>query len=240
MQLQDLFRKLSFGELSSLALGSGGCGHIDQGSYGKVTQAVNEALLVLYTRFILSEKEVMIQSLDWKSTYQLHPKFSFLNEEEDDEPRYIVDAPHNRYDGRLIKILSVTNEIGQVLPLNDPEQYASVFTPQFDTLQLTHPGFNQAFSITYQSAHPELLMPNNFEDSGFLEQEVTVPPTLEEAFAKKIAEKIYSPMSGQDNSNKALALKNEYEVACREIEEKNLLGESNPSTNVKLYRRGFR
>ena len=244
MQLRDVFKKLSYGELSSLSLGSSGEGSVDPSAHGKVIHLINEALMILHTRFILVEKEVMIQSLDWKSTYELHPRHSLMIMEDDGVPKYIVDTPAHPFDGRLIKILSVTNEIGQTLPLNDTEQYASVFTPRHDTLQITHPGFSQAFSITYQSAHPLLLEPNEYEEGDFegdvLDQEVTIPPTLEEALLKKVAEKVYSPMSGQDMTNKAAALGVQFETICREIEEKNLLGESNPSTNVKLYRRGFR
>lgn len=233
MKLKELFKQLSYGELSSLSISGEGSGTIVESGHPKVIQAVNDALKDLFARFILLERQTLIKSLDWKSLYYLRKQFAFT----DPTPglKYILDTPHNKFTDDLVKILEVTNEIGNKLPLNDAEQWASVFTPHFDSVQLTHPGYDQVFGVCYQALHPNI----ESEGAGYLDQEIHIPSVFETALRTKVALSIFGGMSGQEYSNKAQQLEMAYETRLAEIEQKNPIVDTGMTTNVKLMQRGF-
>lgn len=237
MKLQSFFENLSYGELANSSLGNNGEGTIREDIIGRVINLTNRSLMDLYTRFILSEKVLTLQSFDWKSTYHLSRKHAVSNTEST-ELKYILDTPEKPFLDDVINITLVTNEIGNELPLNDAEQYASVFTPRSDTIQLTHPGFKQVFFVTYQ-ASPKPLEWDFTDPDGSLQQEIDIPKNLEEALAKKTASMVFAAMAGQDSSNKIMLLEQQYEQECQNAEDKGLCSSANLSTNVKLMRRGF-
>ena len=234
MKLKDLFRKLALGELNNLAMATDGV--INPASYPRVIQGANDALRDLFSRMPLSEKTLLVQSLDWKAVYPLRKEHAFM----DPSPslKYILDTPTYPYTGDLIRIVGVTNEVGDPLPLNDSQQWASVFTPQFDTLQLDHVGYSQVFSVSYQALHSELKETTANPDD-FLEQDIFIPSILEELLRVKVAHCIFSAMSGQEYSTKAQVLEATYEMKYTAIDQNNLVGDAGLSTNVKLHLRGF-
>lgn len=237
MNLRTLFRKMSFSELSNLSLSNEGSGEIVEASVPRLIQCTNDGLKQLFTTFVLLERELLIQSLEWKSLYYLRKEHAFMDTTVG-PLKYILDTPNNLFTGDLIKVLRVTNEVGATLPLNDPEQWASVFTPHYDSIQLTHPGDQQVFSVSYQASHPEL---NDVPAAGvdLLAQEVSVPPIFEKVLRTAITLAIFSSMSGQEYSVKSQQLAASYEAQCREIEDKNLIGNTAISSNVKLINRRF-
>ena len=64
MKLPDLYRELSYGELSNLALGVEGSGAIAEEHQPRIVQFANEALLKLYSRFILKESTLIISAYE--------------------------------------------------------------------------------------------------------------------------------------------------------------------------------
>ena len=70
MTLQDIFDKLTFGELSQIGVSGNGTG-ISQEDYPKLISHVNLGLTDLYTKFPLREREVVIQQYDEISFYEL-------------------------------------------------------------------------------------------------------------------------------------------------------------------------
>lgn len=236
MKLSDLFRTLAYGELSNLSISGEGSGVIKTAAYPKLIVAVNAALKDLFARYVLIEKELMIKSLDWKAVYFLRKEHAVMDPSK--ELKYIYDTPKNPFTGDVVKVLYVRNEAGVILPLNDAEQWASVFTPHVDSVQLTHPGAGQVFFVGYQALHPEILTEVP-EGQSLLNQEIRIPILFEEVLRTKIAQGIFSAMSGQDMSLKAQTLEATYEGKLTEIDQKNLIGDSTQDTNVKIYRRGF-
>lgn len=237
MNVGGLLRKLSFNELASMNLGNEGKGNISTAHYERLIDKTNNALLDLYTRFPLLEKELVLRTYDWKSNYLL-TKAHAVSNEDSTELKYILDTPDNKFLGDLIFITGVANEIGESLPINDREQYASVFTPQTNQLQLTHTSDDQAYFVSYQAKHPDLVY--NPDDLDFtLVQELEVPVPLETALRHHVASGIFAAMSGQGVTAKSESLMALYETECAKVEEKNLLGVPDLSTNTKLERRGF-
>lgn len=236
MKLQELFRTLSYGELSNLSMSGEGSGTITAEAQPKLIVAVNAALKDMFGRLVLLEKELLIKSLDWKNLYYLRKEHAMMDPS--NELKYILDTPKNPFTNDLVKVLHVRNECGDILPMNDAEQWASVFTPHFDSLQLTHPGAGQVFSVGYQALHPKILDTMDTADA-VLNQEIRIPPLFEEMLRLKVAYGIFSAMSGQEMSLKAQSLEMAYEGKFIEIDQKNMIGDSGHDTNVKIYQRGF-
>lgn len=220
-------------ELSNLAMSGDGSGEIRTADQPRLIHCVNDALKDMYSRMLLSERVLLLQSFDWKSNYHLRKEHAMMDPSS--ELKYIIDTPHNVFTGDLVKVLEICNEVGSPLPLNDSEQWASVFLPHFDVVQLTHPGYGQVFSVSYQALHP--LIVTDGED--VLEQEIRIPILLEDILRVRVAFGIFSAMSGQEFSTKAQQLESTYETKLSWIEQNNLIGDAGLNTNVKLRRRGF-
>lgn len=71
MYVSDLFRQLSYGELSTLSMATNVPGAIDPLQQPKLIIHANEALLRLYSRFVLKEADLMLQMLDGVTNYHL-------------------------------------------------------------------------------------------------------------------------------------------------------------------------
>lgn len=232
LTVQNLIEKLFYGELSNLSISERGLEDISLSDRKKLIHLINDSLTELHTRFSISNKELLVQSIEWKSLYLLDPVHAYMNPS--DELKYILDTPNYEFTGDIIKILGVTNERGDPLPLNDAEQWASVFTPSYNELQLNHVGDEQVFNVTYQASHPKLS-----SEDGWLVQEIEIPPITENLLRTLVSYKFYDGMSGQDNSTKAQSHMTKYEYLCTEIDFKGHLNNSAMSSNVKLMHRGF-
>lgn len=236
MKVETLFEKLSYGELYSMVLSEDGSGTLQREDWNRIISFTNNGLRDLYNKFVISEKELIVKSIDWKSKYPLTVEHAYTNPTP--AIKYIEDRSDDPFTGDVLKILEVTNEVGAPLPLNDPEQWASVFTPQYNVLQLTHPGCGQIFSVIYQAA-PEVLRADLECDQDILDQEFLIPLALEGALTAYIGSEVFSSMAGQESNMKSQELKEKYLEICSEVERKDLTSEYNTITNVKLYRRGF-
>jgi len=232
MKLNDLLLELAISELSNLAFAKAGV--IDPSAHAKVITAINVSLNDIFSRVPLSEKEVLVETLDWKSLYYIRKEHSRM----DPTPgfqKYIVDTPANPFLGDLVKVLGVTNEVGDPLPVNDAEQWASVFIPTFDSVQFNHPGYKQVFAVLYQALHPKLLTSGD----GYLDQIVRVPPVMMDMLRTKVASTLLAPMGGQEQTLKAQALEAAYEARHMSLVFKNEVADTGINTNVKIMLRGY-
>lgn len=232
MKLSELLDELAVGELSNLALAK--TGHINEAAHGKVILAINVALNDIFSRIPLAEKEVLVQTLEWKTVYHIRVEHAKMNQTEG-YLKYILDTPNDPFIGDLVKIVGVCNEVGDPLPVNDAEQWASVFIPTFDTVQFNHPGADQVFSVQYQALHPKLLTTGD----GYLDQVIRIPSVLSDMVKIKTAYTLISPMGGQEHSLKAQALEGAYESRHAGLVLKNDVGDTGVNTNIKAMLRGF-
>ena len=230
MKLLDLFERLSFAELSNLAIGMEGAGTIRDEDQRKVLIHTNDGLLQLYSRFILKTKYLLIEEQEHITQYHLIEKFT--------ESKNCVDFPYikdlvgDRFTGDLIRILEVYNNCGEQFVLNDTENCHSLFTPSPQTLQIPNPRTGRPKHILYQARHNII--------SEILENTwVGVPFVLEGALQAYIAHKIFSHMNGQENLLKSQDHYATYERICQEVEAKDLVSTSVSNSSNKLTERGF-
>lgn len=233
MNVTDLFQRLSYGELSNLAIGFEGAGTIPEASRPKIISYLNEGLLSLYSRFVLKESSLILELSDFITSYQFTKRFARSNATPTaGDTLYIVDHIDDPYKGDLIKVLQVTNGIGERYPLNDPDNTLSMFTPQPNVLQVPNPQTGQVLGVVYQAMHEEIA----YDD---YEACIQLPVVLERALLSFIAHKVYHHMNGQENAAKANEYLGIYDGICQEIVDRDLVNSSSSSTGMKFHDRGF-
>jgi len=232
MNVRELYRLLSYGELSNLAISGEGSGNIIESKRPLIIVHLNKALEALFSRFNLREKTLMIELVDGVTNYRLHPMYAWTNKDVANvDHSYIVDNPDDPFTGDLIKVLSAFNEWGEI-PLNEEHDIRSVFTPQVDILQVTNPIQGRTIALTYQAFHDPVL-----DDS--LTYEIDIPKVLNRAVTAYIAHCVYSGMNTQEAKATAQEHMNMFEGVCLEVEEKNLLGIGSTTSVTKFERSGF-
>ena len=235
MNVQDLFQQLSYGELSNLSMAQQVPGQISADQQAKVLIAVNNALMRLYSRFILREKDVVIEMQSGVTNYHLLSRYSetgYVPGGQITYP-YIKDLNKEPFTEDVIRILSVFSSTGEELPLNDMDHPKSVFTPQLGVLQVPKPTPGQALGVVYQ-ARPEKLELGNFSS-----QNVPIPETLEEALKAYVGYKIFAAINSQEATAKAADFLGIFESICSEVEAKDLVANSVSNTNTRFIKGGW-
>lgn len=238
MLLSELFKRLSYGELSNLAVSQEGSGVITPAKVPQLVSYTNEALLRLYSRFLLRERSVVIEQVAQITSYELKAKNAERHEPPARYP-FIKDALGEPFEDDVLKILEAHDSFGREFVLNDASRSDSLFTPFPNVLQVPKPVDGAAISILYQARHPVLADVVGPGVTSVLAQEVDIPPTLEGALQAMIAAMVFSHMNGQENVAKSQEFLSWAEVVCNEVEQKDLVSQSNSTSKHKFEQRGF-
>jgi len=231
MNLTTLFKNLALSELKNHAVSDKLTRTIKEADQESIVILANDALTDLFTKFNLAEKEILVVTHLPYTHYYLRKEFAISNNL-DAPVKYLDDNGRDPFEGDVIKILSVYNEYGQELYLNDQEQPLSVFTPQFDCLQITQTHEDKIFSVLYQALHEPLTLDN-------LDEPFEIPFFLEQAVQSFIAAKVLGGMNGAEHSQKAAEHMSNYEMICSRAEQKDMATTSRGNSNMKLDQRGF-
>lgn len=233
MNISDLYKTLSYGELSNLSMGMDASGAIAKDAKPRIIHYANEGLTRLYGRFVLKEKDIIIELVDHITNYHLLRKYaeSYFDPEEVRYP-YIKDLFNEPFTEDVIKILAVYNSEGRKLPLNDNNRADSVFTPTGKILQVPRPVRGVSLSVLYQAKHDELLLDNE-------DQEIELPEVLQGALVAFIAYKVFSHMNTDVSSAKSQEHLGIYNSICDEVEQNDLVNSSISTTNSRFEQLGW-
>ena len=236
MKLSELFRRLSYGELSNLAVGGEGVGTITEPMKPRIVSYANDALLALHSKFLLRENILMFKQIEHLTYYYMLKRYAVSQigvEGACEVPHhYILDSTDEPFEEDWIKLLSVLDEKGNEIPVNDTEEYTSIYTPQPNLIQVPLPVEGRIFAMSYQARHPML---------DYVEgcQEIDLPFVLEPALTAFIASKVFSHMNGQENAAKGQEHMNTFEGVCAQVIDQDLVSQGAPTTLTKFNKRGF-
>lgn len=231
MTLEEIFAGLSYGVLNNLAISGEGSGAIPFQFEPKVIHHLNQSLIAIYGRFPLHEKEVQIRAYDNKALYPL--KKIYADSDATVVPqKFISDTVDEPFLEDVLKIMTIYDEDGELVPFNQDDEDCKVYTPTTSTIQLVEPVAGNSYFIIYHALHKKLVV-------GDLTQEVEVPEVLVPALYSHVGYQVFSAMGGQDNAAKAAEHLSTYESACIEITEKDLVSSSVENASTKLSNRGF-
>lgn len=234
MNLQDFYKKLANGRLSNTAMVEG----IDPVTIKavhqpKVTDAINEGLIRLYTRFILNEKDVVIGLKDSITSYHLNSLYS-----ESLAPQvgvvypYILDGDSEVFINDVIRIMAVYDNNGVKLPLNNATESTSVFTPVFDTVHISDPITNQRITVVYQAKHATLVNTSPL-------QEIILPDTLYGALEAYVAYLLFADINSDDAKFKSDKQLMRYEEICGDVRLTDAVSSTTLQSNIKFMNRGW-
>jgi len=243
MLLQEIFDQLTVGELSQLHIGGIDSVGIRECDYAKVVPNVNLGLLELYKRFDLKRDELTIQQYDGINDYVLTPKFAESNVDSVEPIKYIKDLNKPFMDNILI-IESILGSDGKEIALNDTtqdkEEYdeiktsISYYTPVFNTLRIPNP-VNDVITLVRYRARPDTISTIGLKPMDY---EVELSYTLLEPLLYFIASRMLTSLNAEGSLATGTNYMQKYELACKRIEQFNLVNVSNTS-NDKLEFRGF-
>ena len=191
MTFADLLKQLSMGELSNMYMGLEGEGGIAENQLAKITMHTNTALTMLYTRFLLKTRDVLIELQPSISYY--HLKSIYAQSQFDPAKAavaYILDMGNEPFSNDVLQIINVFDSEGNELPFNNPAQPHSVYSPQATILHVPEVEPGKVLCIGYRAA------PNKI--TGEFDQEIEIPVSLVPALTAYIAFLVYSNLNTQE------------------------------------------
>jgi len=240
MNVGSLFARLSYGELSDIAMGMDGDGTISVDAQPKIISHANHALTLLYSRFTCNMNYVALRVTADTRRYHFDP----LHNDSDTDvgntsPRYLADTVTEPFAGDLIKILCIKDADGTMLPLNDTAAVNAVRTLTFNKIILpeleddTQFEVGKLLTVEYQARHLELVNPAD------LAQEIELAPILEEALLFKIASRVFAGMRGEENMVVSRILNDQYEQVCLSVTDLDLLQNSTSDDHSRFIANGW-
>ncbi|MGL4616509.1 MAG: hypothetical protein ACRCVV_21980 [Shewanella sp.] len=236
--LKQLYEDLNYGELSQIDLtgvDSGcECGEFDDLAKRRVISHLNFALIALYTKFPIREKEVTIQLYPHISQYFFDYKYAKSNTESTEIYKYIEDTPSNPFKCDVLRIEDCYDEAGYQLCINSLNEPHSIFTPDYTSIQVPFSGGDFAISVIYRAA-PTRIEYGVDESAKVIE----VPVYLYEALLYYITYRVHKTRSNQEAQAEALRALQLFDAKCVEVETRNLTQNSVDSTNLLIDTNGW-
>ena len=211
MRLRELFKYLGSGELKHTFVNMFDTTEVDPVHYKELVQHVNLGIQQLYTRFPLLEKEYIVNLEYGVSTYTL---------------------PSD-----LLRVNVIYDYTGRQLPVNDENASNSVFLPSTYTLQVPWADGTD-ISVIYRAIPEDLVIDEDDLDTS-LDQEISVPPYMNEALFSYIEYRVRKSQGGESAIQLSQVAKQLFEASCNEIEKRNLTNNGDISTCVLPELRGF-
>lgn len=232
MLLTEFIEELGNGELDGVNLGHNDETGVSGFNNPKLVTYINSGLVDLYTRFPLKTREVIIRQYTAVTMYRLSKEFAQTNTESDVPHKYIEDTEAVPFVDRILKIDEVYTGEGCKLPINNPMDCNSVFTPSIDTVQIPNPEHPRVNSVIYRAAPIKLLAKCDHE------QVIELPLVLIQALKTFVTAKVYSEKMDQLSTIKAGNYLMQYNDACRLVEQHGLTLDNN-TPNTRLERNGW-
>jgi hypothetical protein len=183
----------------------------DPTAYAQFMSHVNLGLNSLYKRFLLASKETYIQQYEAIEEYTLHSRYAQSNTESTEPIKWVQDSVTKPFQDDVLNIEQCYSEIGDLLPLNDPTEELSIYTPTYRSIQVLWPNEFNVIAIQYRADHPRLKYTYGMDPELI---EVMVPNALQEALIFYIANRAFGTLEGQEGQSYFM----KYENSCKGVE----------------------
>lgn len=231
MTLKELMSRLALGELSNLTWVDNGV--IRPERKVDTTKLINEVLNKLYARFYLNVDSILLEPVDGKTEYELTKEHLMDKDLEPTYDKYLFKPGEKPFNNDILRILKVVTSSGIVLPVNNPLEKYSVYTPTYNKLQCPKlkPGWE--LEITYASKHPELVYSED-EDP-----EIELPDSLIPAVCAYVAYQVHNNMNTENAVSNAQKYLNLYNSILAENIETSMIYMPENNNNSKFIFRGW-
>jgi len=228
MLLSEIFDYLNYGELSQIKLGDNRETGIAATAYPAVVTHLNMALIELYKRFPIRQREIQIQTYTSITEYELKTKFSATN---GTEPiKYLLDSATDPFLARVLKVERVTTsdvDVTDDLPLNDVSNDKSILLLGYNILKVPEPNGSDILTVHYRAA-PDKVVSAGLDPSIV---EIPLPDSLMEPLIFYIAARAHANITSIDgNPSEGILYMQKFEASvlkAKEIGAIDLMHESN-------------
>lgn len=220
MYLEELYEDLANGELRAHAWAMNGT--IADEHKEKIVSNLNVCLTDLYTRFPLLTKQLTLIQHSGITEYVLTREYAQTNKESLQPIKYIYDTDKDPFQGNVLRIESVFDEIGDELVLNAEQGCKVALTPAPDVLEIPNPVETNALFVNYRTR------PNKVTTSTI---DIPVPEQFRPAILAYVAYRAYSGSSDVNQNALALANFQRYELLCSQYVNANMI---NTDESVEL------
>jgi hypothetical protein len=214
MRLSSILRQAKSGELSDIAVKDD-----DQ----TIIDYINLGMIALYSRFPLKVEEAIIALEDGKTLYKL-----------DGSDMSVAVGGLPIEEDTVLAILEAFDEKGKI-EINDESCQMSIFTVNYNTIQVPVVGDNNFISLIFQAAPEEIV----YEDDGEGNAEdldVALPKQLLEPLLHYIGYRAHGAMNGSVEAENNTHLMR-YDAACKRAEMLGLI--PSDSYEMNISRGGF-
>lgn len=239
MNLQQCLDRLAVGELANTTFVDSGKILKEKESF--IISLINEALLRLYSRFVLKEDYVLIALNELTTDYVLTKEHVYSLDEVppissqvclEDYNKYIIQTKEHPFKEDIIRIIRVNSPQGITVPLNDPSNPRSVFTPSYNVVQVPLLNRDSELAISYQAKHPILTEQD-------LQKELELSDPFFGALFAYIAYSAYSSLQSQMATATAQKYFSTYQALLDELVTFDIASNSYSQTNTKFYTNGW-
>jgi hypothetical protein len=206
---------------------------------GRIVHYINLSLTHLHTKFLLLQKQCLIELVVPHTEYILDYNYAITNLSSTVPHKYIKDSVSKPYYPYLIKILQCVDEKGNNIELNDGNNLQSVHLMSYNTLQVSYSGDTDTLTdnskyinVVYQANHVPIT------ELSINTQYINIAPFLEECLKAYISYVYFSDELGQKNLSKSQEAYNNYVIQVNEIVTNNVI-HNYSYTNLKLEDKGF-
>lgn len=247
MKLSEIFKQLSYGELSQLQLGGSGTGVIADGDYDRLVGCINLGLTALHTRFPLKRKQLLLQVVPGQEVYYLKPDFAVSNTDSEEPVKYLLDSTGDPFLDDILKVEALFTAEGYELVLNSRGNEYSAFTPAHGVLTLPAAVYAPTASTESQYLTEEVIVDYRANHAYLAAGigmyladtvEVELPYQYLQPLLYFVASRLHSPMGMVNEVQMGNSFANRYELACQELERHNVGADQLGDTN-KFRDRGW-
>jgi len=234
MTLDQIFEQLTYGELSQIKPGGLVGESVREEDRKQVIAHLNLGLTELHKRFWLSSKELLIKLYPHIQTYILDKRYAIQNKLSVYTPKYIIDSIYEPYNNDLLKIEMVFNECGECVPLNDRTDCKSIYTPQWNSIQIPLPYEDATVLVQYRADHERIEWDCELDPK---QVQVDIPSGLLEPLCLFIGHRTYRALNS-DGGQESMNYYQQFEASCQKAIDMGLQVTAN-TTNMKLDKHGW-
>jgi len=228
MLLSDIFTVLSNGELSNMDIGGRINGGILAENYPQIISHINSGVKELHNKFPLKLKELIVQLNTGQEVYLLTNDYAVTNPNLTVFNKYILDTVGSPFTNDIISIQQVFDNIGTEYPINNYSEPTSIFTPEYNKINVPSSLLLTLISIIYRAA-PEVI-PSVVLDPTIVT--VDLPDHFLDAICSFVAYRIFLGLDAEKPEYKIYYDK--YSEACKIIKEQSLVPfDSGPNNNFR-------
>ena len=209
MTIRELLKFLSVSELSNLSVTRNPAEYgINENFEEAIVNFCFEGLNKLYSNYYLKEDSIYLEVIDGKTRYEITKDHLMNGSLEADYDHYLWKPQDKPFNNDILRIIRIIDSTGKILPLNNPEKFNSVFTPQYNSIDIQNLTEEHELEIIYAAKHPPLSLEENTV--------IELPASLIPALRAYVAYLVHMNMNTETAVQNAQKYLNQYNLVITE------------------------